>query len=301
MKCRKCKSDEFNPSRRNPIERAVGQILPIRPYRCSACEARTWGPDKPLFGLGRVIFAAIVSLSVLWFVAVMMLSGNPQNPPVEPVTQSAEQNPGGDAPEGAQPTTPPELEENQEPMAQTGEDGGANEAAQPEVVVEDPPVSDFVKEQLTRNRQKQGIAANAPNPAAPVEDRKPISKARAEAEPPALEKPKANTTSPLRLGAATIKPGGTSLALAFTGEPGEERLMRLDNPHRIVVDLPGKWSISRQVTRKLQVDSDLVKRIRIGPNPGFLRIVFDLTTPRVKDPDIQKTPEGMTLSLEARE
>ena len=71
-------------------------------------------------------------------------------------------------------------------------------------------------------------------------------------------------------------PTGTRAELRVDGE-AEYRLISLANPDRLVVDLPASRAAGRLT---LPAPTGVVRTIRSGqPEPGTLRIVFDLAEP----------------------
>ena len=91
-------------------------------------------------------------------------------------------------------------------------------------------------------------------------------------------------------------PTGTRAELRVDRE-AEFRLISLQNPHRLVVDLPGS-SLSARVA--LPPPAGVVKTVRSGkPEPGTTRIVFDLAAPVVAlKPRYETGPQGTRLVIE---
>ncbi|MGY0559762.1 MULTISPECIES: N-acetylmuramoyl-L-alanine amidase [unclassified Luteimonas] len=91
-------------------------------------------------------------------------------------------------------------------------------------------------------------------------------------------------------------PTGTRAELALAGET-EFKVIRLSNPDRLVIDLPGARLASGF---RLPAAAGLVKAVRNGqPEPGVTRIVFDLATSVAAiGPRMEPSAEGARLVVE---
>ncbi|TYT25162.1 N-acetylmuramoyl-L-alanine amidase [Luteimonas viscosa] len=91
-------------------------------------------------------------------------------------------------------------------------------------------------------------------------------------------------------------PTGTRAELQVDREAGF-RLITLQNPHRLVVDLPGSQPAGKLA---LPPPAGVVKAVRSGqPEPGTTRIVFDLAAPVVAlEPRYETGPQGTRLVIE---
>ncbi|MBW1768899.1 MAG: AMIN domain-containing protein [Deltaproteobacteria bacterium] len=73
----------------------------------------------------------------------------------------------------------------------------------------------------------------------------------------------------------------------------------MDRPPRLVIDLKGKWREPEYSV--VEVNSSIVRRIRIGKHIDKLRIVIDLKDRRlVTSAIIQRTPKGLTAIIKKR-
>ncbi len=70
----------------------------------------------------------------------------------------------------------------------------------------------------------------------------------------------------------------------------------LEEPNRIVIDLPGKWE--NKGASVYEFDDALVNQIRIGDNEHFLRVVLEVNEEIEKMPSIDPDREGLLLSVE---
>jgi len=91
-------------------------------------------------------------------------------------------------------------------------------------------------------------------------------------------------------------PTGTRAELRVDGE-AEYRLISLANPDRLVVDLPASRAAGKLA---LPAPTGVVKTVRSGqPEPGTLRIVFDLSEPvAALKPRFEAGPDGGRLVIE---
>ena len=81
--------------------------------------------------------------------------------------------------------------------------------------------------------------------------------------------------------------------LIFEGESPELNHFTMDEPPRVIIDLPGVVNQTGQ--RILQIDKGGVESIILGGNEGRLRLVLNLATP--KKFSVQKVARGYRLSL----
>jgi hypothetical protein len=68
--------------------------------------------------------------------------------------------------------------------------------------------------------------------------------------------------------------GRFELVASAGGPVKETNIFPLSDPPKLVIDLAGKWD--RKVKSPVAVDGPLVKRVRLGNHPEFLRLVLDL-------------------------
>jgi len=92
---------------------------------------------------------------------------------------------------------------------------------------------------------------------------------------------------------------GLDIHIIGNGKIAEYNVLVLDRPPRLVVDLFG--ITSTEVKGNPKVESDMVKRIRVGTHDGKVRVVFDLTHIPQKGVPYQLTSKGnrLVISLKA--
>ncbi|MFH1488240.1 MAG: AMIN domain-containing protein [Pseudomonadota bacterium] len=84
--------------------------------------------------------------------------------------------------------------------------------------------------------------------------------------------------------------------ISAAGPVRHYRKFFLDNPPRLVVDLPGNWETPEKTP--IRVSSDLIRKIRIGRHPDKLRIVIDLLDRKGLLPVvIQESPQGLAVTF----
>lgn len=70
---------------------------------------------------------------------------------------------------------------------------------------------------------------------------------------------------------------------------------KLDKPDRIVIDIKGVREHLK--TDTLQVNSPLLKKVRVGQHPGYTRIVLDTPGRPMLDYDIKPTDSGLIVNI----
>jgi len=115
------------------------------------------------------------------------------------------------------------------------------------------------------------------------------------AAPAAARKPAAGELTDLSV---SDLPEGCRLTLSLNREiPGYGAFTIPDEtPPKLVLDLKGKWRNPGKTVRRVQ--SDWVRRVRVGEHPDYLRVVMDLNFDG--EPTVEATAEGRTLVLEVR-
>ncbi len=310
MRCRKCKSVECNLSRRSSIEHLVSRILPVRPFRCAACQTRFWGLNRSSITLKHI---AITLVGLLLLILLLVLSGlftpSKRTLSVQPTTQPANNKSTTEPTDKtvavetkkAEYPTPVLQEEDQIVLDQVGS-SSLNIAQQP-------PTDDFIsvlpKTKPNRNNkpditpQISTTIESEPVPAKTEEINRNILSDKVVASH--LPKKKPLPLGRIRLERIFLKPiSGTTLVLHTNRQIEKYTFLRVVNPARIVVDLPGKWIVPKQIPLHIVVDNDLVEKIRLGRNPKNLRIVFDLGFTPVNAPIFDSKTNTLEITLSAQ-
>lgn len=92
--------------------------------------------------------------------------------------------------------------------------------------------------------------------------------------------------------------GGLQI-LAATDRRPEYKLFRVENPDRVVIDMPGAWLEVPRAGREVQVSHPIVKLLRVAQNqlePPLVRLVLEVAS----FPDLQVVPraDGLLISIE---
>lgn len=120
--------------------------------------------------------------------------------------------------------------------------------------------------------------------ASPTPEQQAMAKTRRDAALRAAPKPRQPTTLPppgaakLREVAITQRGGALRLSL-ITAERSTYSMFRLENPNRVVVDVPGTWITLPFARRSQEISHPLVHRIRLGQykvDPPVSRLVLDV-------------------------
>jgi len=120
--------------------------------------------------------------------------------------------------------------------------------------------------------------------ASPTPEQQAMAKTRRDAALRQAPKPRQPTTLPppgaakLREVAITQRGGALRLSL-ITGERSTYSMFRLENPNRVVVDVPGTWITLPFARRSQEISHPLVHRIRLGQykaDPPVSRLVLDV-------------------------
>lgn len=161
---------------------------------------------------------------------------------------------------------------------------------------------------------------NGPEKAATTEeepktlDKKPIVSSRREEPPPSgkAEKPASAKPKPVKRAVKTVpnrktaprrlteiipvsSPDGFEALIKAGGTITEYRSFFLKSPPKLVIDIQGVWELKTGAVT--DVRDDLVKRIRVGEHPDFIRVVVDLKGDGPLEPAFTETSEGLRVSL----
>ena len=91
--------------------------------------------------------------------------------------------------------------------------------------------------------------------------------------------------------------GGLQIFVATNGRP-EYKLFRVENPNRVVIDMPGTWMEIPREGREQQVSHSIIKQLRVAQNqldPPMVRLVLEVSS----FPELQVVPreDGLTISV----
>lgn len=260
-KCPQCGDSRSRYSHRNGVEKAIGVLLQLRPYRCRACMRRYWGlafnprslhRHRHLLVAAGVVLVALVG-SVVFLKTLPYESELPRAPgvrpaplPVEPLT-----TPEVDPPSQAQPSqTPPPSGQVAGPDLETAS------------AADEPSAEDLGPR----------LPEAPPFEAADLKDRGRL-----------LDVITASDASELHLLLQTDAP------------PRTFQHFRLLNPERLVIDIQGRWQTD--LPGALPLGHDLARQLRIGSHEDMVRIVVELKDGNIVPPEVQVRADGLALVL----
>lgn len=320
MECPKCGSPNITHSHKRGIEKILQYVYPRTPYRCKECWTRFWKFQNPLSGLFSKLAIALVILLLIgagvWYFGPFRNNGASSS---EPDSRPIAKKPGKpirrpiEMPPVEKPSTPEsggidekkgkdqedmyadikdltreeeKLYDTEPPKPETGElkeeFSEAHKVPAPELVV--------VPEKPKDKEESRVIGK--------VTDQTPHEKS--EAEPANL--PKSDSEKTRRRGPLRIKDirsetasGVFRMILVSDGPVDEYKEFTLSPPPKLVLDILGKWEYPGKPT--IWVKSDLVRRIRIGEHSDKIRLVLDLKGKKTLEPVIEKTSEGLMLTI----
>jgi len=93
-----------------------------------------------------------------------------------------------------------------------------------------------------------------------------------------------------------ITPDGTAIEITADAPVNNFKIMKLEKPERIAIDIPG--AASPLAGKKVKIDSFGISRARVGINRGFLRIVLDSTRSAFPKYTVAKSDSGLKVVFE---
>lgn len=217
----------------------------------------------------------------------------------------------------AEPLTP-------EPLPELPSERQAAAPEEKEEAAAQPPASEPPPEAAPSSEEKPAVAEEEPETTTGLTTEAPTTKATVEEEMPATPESRTAETPEKETSAETPENGQPAVKIAkapakkdckaleainyakteegfqadlLSGCPiGNYKHFFIAEPPKLVVDLNGKWT--RRMKQLIPVEkSDIVKQIRLGDHPDYLRIVFDFKTGEPLAPTFTETPEGMRVTL----
>lgn len=300
MQCPKCGSDKVTHSHRRGIEKVLRYFWPRVPYRCKECWTRFWKLESPLAGLGKLAAAILILLLIPAGIWYFFFSGEDSKtdrlPPVKPIVKKdssrskvSEQK---DDAEKAAETKPVEK-----PVPDT-KDGTVPEEKpeKPELALADkkeqnPVPAPHQTEQPNTESGDKKEEKDAPK-AEPVSETKKESKA-SERTAPAVNEKNFRILKSVRLQSSEE---GFTMSASAGGPIRQYKSFSLaQNPPKVVIDLLGKWDYSGRTI--LNIESEIVRRVRVGEHPDKLRLVIDLKGKETLKPTIIESSEGLVVKI----
>lgn len=333
MECPVCGSANVAPSHRRGAEKLVRYAIPRAPYRCKDCWSRFWRFENPWKTPAAMVGALAAVLLLTGAIALSLRSR--ETPPPDSSRTTAEsrgesfvlpppahRTPRRDAdpaperprtpadtpsdslstdaastdatdrpdppPRPSDPSSPPEPASGpvSDPIADpTADPAPADPATMPEVAESRPDVA-------PRDATGPATPATAPKPESPtrVADPQPAPSPETAALPPVPRGPRT-----LREIVPRTADGAFEMSVDAGGPVAAPEIFHLAGPPKLVIDLAGEWR--REVKSPVEVSGELVRRIRIGGHPDFVRLVLDLATEEPVDHEVVAHAEGFRLRV----
>ena len=89
---------------------------------------------------------------------------------------------------------------------------------------------------------------------------------------------------------------GTAIEISANAPVNNFKIMKLEKPERIAIDIPG--AASPLAGKKVKIDNFGISRARVGNNRGFLRIVLDSTRPAFPKYTVTRSDSGIKVVFE---
>lgn len=318
MKCKKCGNIEFRPAHRNTLEWWLSQVIPVRPYECAFCDHRQMGRIKPFFNASRMISASVFGLTLTFISIALIVSLKDGEPKVRadkhPTLAKQLGKPVPAEPNSSEPAlekiVKAELGKQQlsEPSSIAGNESSANMVPKSDHGIErdiwlDRSSATHPELENTAPPSVMSPAKNNWMSRAQVKPRSghiTIDDNKREAFPTPVPPPVNNWgTSSDRLDTLQIDSSGhtVSVKLQGTGPFDKFKLFELDKGERLVVDLPGQWTLASGIDTEMVVTTDWLYRIRLGEHARFFRLVFDIKQDQSATPKIETSNRSMTITL----
>lgn len=302
IECPNCGSDNITHSHRRGIERIARYVYPRVPYRCKECWTRFWKFRNPLGG-GIAKIAAIAVLVICAGVAGWYFFLR-QDQETSSSAQQKTRPRGGlvrKAPEKPIKRVVPTLRKQQPASPEPVRKPDASPVpVGKKADIPDAGIADANVEKPVPPRPKQTLPSSGSE--TNTSWRKPVAVKGTIAQP--VRKPSsAKASQQVRRAGQTLKAlqpesleNGFRLTLLADGPIEKYKTMSLEEPPpKFVIDLAGKWEYSGPY--RVNVRSGMVRRIRVGRHPDFLRVVMDLKGSKVLIPVIEESADGLTMTI----
>lgn len=288
MRCPRCHSLNVRRSRRRIWERGITLLLSSFPFRCRSCQGRFWRRRGALLNLPRLIAFGIATTVMAVFAIRTLGLLHPPPLPAAATSRVAAAGEPVPAPGPRRPARRPDAPAEADSGTPRGEVERATGA---------PPAT---PEPAAKSAEERPVAQLSSTP--------PAEAAVVPAEKPAVVPPEKPSVLPPPTGAAEAssswelreirgEAGGGLLEIQIVaGQPIRDfRSFTLEEPRRIVLDLPGVWVV--RGTRVVDLGHHLASRIRIGDHAEKLRLVIDVALDTARQPHIEPSDEGLTVRI----
>lgn len=209
---------------------------------------------------------------------------------------------GGAAATAAPPAVPVDVKPPQasEPATPAAE---AVKAEQKQLKVENKPV-ERPKTPTIGAKEEEPLGLDEPSPA-PVAAASPSMKeipaaTDVPALAPAASSRKLEPVVPAAVRSAEVSikkivTGDTFIDIQTNGDVGDYKIIKLTQPERIAIDIPG--AISSLGTRSVLINKFGITKARIGINPGHIRIVLDTAKASFPKHTVTNSPNALRINF----
>lgn len=266
------------------MEKVIGVVFQLRPYRCRACMRRYWGLAWNPRSLHRhrntiaavgVVLVAVLG-GYLYLKTLPYEAELPREPGVRPaappVVVQATENGGQGAADDVTSNSSPGV-----PGITTGDGSGGvgRQGGEPkqDFQSQDPQSQDAQAQDLSEGAELTPRLPSAPPfEAAALRDRGRL-----------LDVVTASDDAELHLLLQTDAP------------PRSFQHFRMLAPERLVIDIQGRWSTD--LPGALSLGHPLAERLRVGTHEDMVRVVVELVDGNIRTSDVEVRADGLALIL----
>jgi hypothetical protein len=319
MQCPQCGSENVYETGHRGLEKLVGVFSSQKPFQCRECWARfmkksgTDAKGKKSSRLYIVIFLVLM-ISLLWYKYVrdpepdVRVAGAPQPKPVQTLSK-----PASTEPDPVYHATDAATSSVQETSDISDSAGLLSAQEQSESELSEPSASSADSSVLTHEKSGDTLSA-AETPADSAQESIASDSATediAKRPEPATRKTEASMDGKPDVQTRQSVPGKPHVINRIVTEQtdGELRLsvssdQRItkykrfymhEPPPRLVLNIYGEWRYAGP--GEIDIQSDMVHKIRIGRHHDYLSIVLDLNLKEPIDPKIMISDDGLVLSV----
>lgn len=245
-------------------QRAVGYVLPIRPYRCAACGRRRWGTVHPADGrlpwvTSTLAVGAVVGMAV--YGATLWAEGRGGESRV--LALRLESRLSGGAAE--RPSPPADAQADEAPTDGVGGSAASGAGA---LHLRSSPLEHAVPE------TDAAAVASAATAAAPEEANLAVERFDVRRVGEAME-----------------------IRIAIRGGTPQYRVSEVASVRGYVVDLPGRWTLPPSLRMSRSFTRTPLETLRIGRHADHLRLVLGMRDGAVRAPHIEISGDELLIRV----
>ena len=282
MRCPRCLDVEVRYSFKAPGERVLTALLPISPFRCRGCRHRFWRLDRPVLSPSRGLAFGLVTLALV--LGTLRAAGVLHGPTEDAQGSAVAMVPG--------PKTTPEESESGVSVAVPGTEASKTRTP-PVSILTELGMEELEGAQAAEAQEAPVASPPVPTPGAAVA--KKLKSPEVPSEAPPNASPKELHQGRLQRLRAVERSGNLEIEVIAGTTVRDFRSFSVENPRRLVVDLPGPWS--SMVPEDLTMRHHLARAVRIGRHGDWLRLVVDLMPAAQSVPRVRPTSEGLIIEV----